>query len=352
MPARRRARSRRGRQAAGAASLRARRRRSRARRTGRRTVAATGVDYTRIWWDARPHPRLGTLEVRIADQPTTSVDAALAALVQALWRLRGRSRDSTRSGPRGGRRPRSCSTLVEPAARELGTWELVETLREPPEALRQLEVGRRDGLEAVAADLVARVVNGLRVGLYPLRLVGARLGRRSAPVVLVVLGIAAGASVVFGGRAGTLVAQDRAVAQAVERIPEGQPLGSRGLVRRPGSERRAVRPCSTGARAPRSQGRRRDATSLVLFRETTSPARSPGLGGVEGLGRLGDAALRPAAGARARPERCEVLRLRGAGTAAAADGLKLVEVGEAVLTTASSSATSSPRPTTRSPTPK
>ena len=46
--------------------------------------------------------------------------------------------------------------LVEPAARELGTSELVETLREPAEALRQLEVGGRDGLAAVAADLVAR----------------------------------------------------------------------------------------------------------------------------------------------------------------------------------------------------
>jgi len=28
-------------------------------------------DYTRLWWDVRPHPRLGTLEVRIADQPTS-----------------------------------------------------------------------------------------------------------------------------------------------------------------------------------------------------------------------------------------------------------------------------------------
>src|SRR5437763_4397931 len=28
-------------------------------------------DYTRIWWDIRPHPRLGTLEIRIADQPTS-----------------------------------------------------------------------------------------------------------------------------------------------------------------------------------------------------------------------------------------------------------------------------------------
>jgi carboxylate-amine ligase len=28
-------------------------------------------DYTRIWWDVRPHPRLGTLEIRISDQPTS-----------------------------------------------------------------------------------------------------------------------------------------------------------------------------------------------------------------------------------------------------------------------------------------
>jgi carboxylate-amine ligase len=35
-------------------------------------LVALGVmpDYTRIWWDARPHPRLGTVEIRIADQPT------------------------------------------------------------------------------------------------------------------------------------------------------------------------------------------------------------------------------------------------------------------------------------------
>ncbi len=29
------------------------------------------ADFTRIWWDIRPHPRLGTLEIRIADQPTS-----------------------------------------------------------------------------------------------------------------------------------------------------------------------------------------------------------------------------------------------------------------------------------------
>ena len=36
-------------------------------------LASLGVieDYTRLWWDVRPHPRLGTLEIRIADQPTS-----------------------------------------------------------------------------------------------------------------------------------------------------------------------------------------------------------------------------------------------------------------------------------------
>jgi carboxylate-amine ligase len=35
------------------------------------------ADYTRLWWDARPHPRLGTLEIRIADQPTSLGRTAL-----------------------------------------------------------------------------------------------------------------------------------------------------------------------------------------------------------------------------------------------------------------------------------
>jgi len=42
-------------------------------------------DYTRIWWDVRPHPKLGTLEIRVPDQPTdVSLSAAFAALLQAL----------------------------------------------------------------------------------------------------------------------------------------------------------------------------------------------------------------------------------------------------------------------------
>jgi carboxylate-amine ligase len=49
-------------------------------------VAAAGVDdYTYIWWDVRPHPNHGTVEVRGMDvQPTAAANAAFAALIRAL----------------------------------------------------------------------------------------------------------------------------------------------------------------------------------------------------------------------------------------------------------------------------
>jgi carboxylate-amine ligase len=43
------------------------------------------ADYTHIWWDIRPHPKWGTIEVRICDAVTRVEDAvAIAAYVQAL----------------------------------------------------------------------------------------------------------------------------------------------------------------------------------------------------------------------------------------------------------------------------
>jgi carboxylate-amine ligase len=48
-------------------------------------VAGALDDYTRIWWDIRPHPRFGTVEVRVMDGVARADDAvALAAYVQAL----------------------------------------------------------------------------------------------------------------------------------------------------------------------------------------------------------------------------------------------------------------------------
>lgn len=42
-------------------------------------------DYTYLWWDARPHPSLGTIEVRVCDSQS-SIDAVtgIVALVQSL----------------------------------------------------------------------------------------------------------------------------------------------------------------------------------------------------------------------------------------------------------------------------
>jgi carboxylate-amine ligase len=43
------------------------------------------ADYTHIWWDIRPHPRLGTVEIRICDSVTRVEDAvAIAAFCQSL----------------------------------------------------------------------------------------------------------------------------------------------------------------------------------------------------------------------------------------------------------------------------
>jgi carboxylate-amine ligase len=49
-------------------------------------LGAAGLDdYTLVWWEVRPHPRLGTVEVRAMDsQSSLTAAAAVAALVQGL----------------------------------------------------------------------------------------------------------------------------------------------------------------------------------------------------------------------------------------------------------------------------
>jgi carboxylate-amine ligase len=57
------------------------------RSTDRLTRAADVPDYTYHWWKLRPHPRLGTVEIRALDtQLSTPHRAALVALVHALAR--------------------------------------------------------------------------------------------------------------------------------------------------------------------------------------------------------------------------------------------------------------------------
>jgi glutamate---cysteine ligase / carboxylate-amine ligase len=145
-------------------------------------------DYRRLWWDIRPHPQFGTLEVRMPDQPTRlELTAAFGALLQALCvivlagaptRFDPASRGvylqnrwaALRRGPaaelvhpfreRLVPVPELAAELVDlvaPVAEELGTRANLEPLlRGGCEGDEQLAVGRERGLEAVCADLVQR----------------------------------------------------------------------------------------------------------------------------------------------------------------------------------------------------
>jgi carboxylate-amine ligase len=139
-------------------------------------IGAT-VDYTRLWWDVRPHPRFGTLEVRMPDQPTALERTAsfvelLRALVGAALREPPPAYEPGRRGDYQQNRWAALrfgmeAELIHPnGSRALPARELaaelferlgVEALGEP-EAGRQLELGRANGLAAVCADLVERTV--------------------------------------------------------------------------------------------------------------------------------------------------------------------------------------------------
>jgi carboxylate-amine ligase len=55
------------------------------RRVERMVASGAISDYTFLWWDVRPHPKLGTVETRIFDQATRLEDtAAFAAMTQSL----------------------------------------------------------------------------------------------------------------------------------------------------------------------------------------------------------------------------------------------------------------------------
>ena len=65
--------------------------------TAESIVAAGDLpDYTFLWWDIRPHPRLGTVEVRAMDSQSALWSAAgLAALVHGLARAEAHERRGT-----------------------------------------------------------------------------------------------------------------------------------------------------------------------------------------------------------------------------------------------------------------
>jgi carboxylate-amine ligase len=119
------------------------------------------ADYTRIWWDVRPHPMLGTVEIRVPDQPTSLERTELLVrmvrdlvrdapagrtdrgdYVQNRWAAASAGLDAVLLHPDGSR-----TVTARELARDLFGAEPPE-----PEALAQLQAG------AVVADLVARTL--------------------------------------------------------------------------------------------------------------------------------------------------------------------------------------------------
>jgi carboxylate-amine ligase len=148
-------------------------------------------DYTYLWWDVRPHPRLGTVELRAMDaQSRLDSVRGLAALVHALAVAcaQGESREpapghelmetSFRAGRdgldatilwRGELRPlreAAADTLAfaRPYARDLGGAEALEEveriLREGNGADRMRAAHERGGMRAVLALLARETAAG------------------------------------------------------------------------------------------------------------------------------------------------------------------------------------------------
>ncbi len=166
--------------------------------------------------------------------------------------------------------------------------------------------------------------------MYVVGLAFGRVRRRSSGALLAAVGIAIGTAVLIGVLAGTKIAQDRSVSQAVDRIPAasrsvravwfGVPVGSAQAY--PALDA-TVRAKLEGIGLP-------GPTPIVLFRESTVAGHFVSLAGVKGLapyvhltsGRLPRSCT---------PTRCEVVLLRGTGTLPSAPGLRLVKVGTGTL---------------------
>src|SRR5688572_14936292 len=130
--------------------------------------------------------------------------------------------------------------------------------------------------------------------------------------------------------AGTVVARDESVSRAVEEIPAAQRSVRAGWFGVPGQSSEDLAGLDRRARQTLAGVAAGEPASFVLFRESTIAGTFLGLGAVDGLGDW--VTLRSGRLPRAcEPERCEVVRLRGEGRIPNAPGLRLVEVGEATL---------------------
>ena len=105
-------------------------------------------DYTHIWWDLRPHPRLGTIEMRAMDAVTYVDDAvALVAYVQGLVKRYSDDFDAGRPLPRHHR------TLVAENRWRSTRFGLAAEL---------IDLERGDGRRIPVTDLVRRTLAELQ----------------------------------------------------------------------------------------------------------------------------------------------------------------------------------------------
>jgi carboxylate-amine ligase len=159
-----------------------------AERVGALAAAGDFPDYTFLWWDIRPHPILGTVEVRALDsQSSLHSITGIAALVHSLarwaaeqhgpWESRDVLMESSFRAARDGLaatlwhdgqlRPaldvaRATLALARPYARELGSEAALEeverVLADGNGATRQRASFARGGLPAVLGDLAEETV--------------------------------------------------------------------------------------------------------------------------------------------------------------------------------------------------
>ncbi|HEV2593442.1 MAG TPA: ABC transporter permease [Gaiellaceae bacterium] len=167
----------------------------------------------------------------------------------------------------------------------------------------------------------------LRRVLYPLRLVLARLAAGGERLVLVSVGVVAGAAVLAAVLGGRLVMQDRALSQATAQLPADQRttevtwFGGYGGTWN--TLNRFVTPAMRSALGVTP-------TRAMLFREASIEGRLVNLRAADDLDRY-VTLLSGRMPSVCKPSHCEVLRLKGKGPIPSTKYLNLIEVGRAVL---------------------
>jgi hypothetical protein len=177
-------------------------------------------------------------------------------------------------------------------------------------------------------------VNVLRRIAFPLRLAAVRVTHRPGRAALLAAGIAAGAAVLALVLGGSLVAQDRQSARALERVPAGErtlaavyaDLG----VSRQGETIGTIDPLVL--RELRSVVDK-DPVRVLQYKLLTIDGSLVNLAAIDGVkswvrlisGRFPDTCT---------AERCEVVELAGGGRIPSSPGLRFIKVGEGVLTSA------------------